>query len=71
MSEQELDDMTEGYRAGYFARETEFPERLKNRGAQFQHGWLNGRDDRLGRPRGNAKTLREAAVLATLKDAMP
>lgn len=62
------DDMVEGFIDGSKASETEFPERLSNRGAAYRHGWLNGRDDRIRSPRSGAGHLRELARQAMEKD---
>lgn len=71
MSRQANDDMVEGYTDGFKSEEAEFPARLANRGAAYRHGWLNGRDDRIRRPRAGAATLRDQADAAMREDAMP
>lgn len=64
-------DMVEGYLDGFRATEADFPDRLANRGESYRHGWLNGRDDRLGSPRSSAADLSEKADEAIKKDTMP
>tara|TARA_R110000737_G_scaffold239142_2_gene251172 strand:- start:1875 stop:2264 length:390 start_codon:yes stop_codon:yes gene_type:complete len=64
-----LDDMIEGYRDGF----TDDPidsaqDRMSNRSACYSHGWLNGRNDRIGRPRASAATLRSQAEEARRED---
>lgn len=52
--EQELLD-------GYFdgkADERDHPPEQSNRTEAYRHGWLNGRDDRVHRPRASAAELR-------------
>jgi hypothetical protein len=63
------DEMLEGYRDGFNDDRPEFPESLSNRGASYRHGWLNGRDDRVGKCRSTAPHLRELAQQAIEKDA--
>ena len=65
------DDMLEGYLDGFRDDRVDFPESLSNRGAAYRHGWLNGRDDRLRKPRAPAETLREESAEALEKDRMP
>lgn len=59
------DDMIEGYRDGY-AIDAIAPS--DNRSASYKHGWQNGRDDRLGRPRSSAAQLRLGAKMAKQDD---
>jgi hypothetical protein len=64
-----FDEMTQGYIDGFEDDRADFPESLSNRGFAYRHGWLNGRDDRTGKPRLAAQTLREMAEIAEAKDA--
>lgn len=50
-----------GYLAGYDSGSAELPECYKDKSAAFKHGWLNGRDDRLGQPHEKASVLRRRA----------
>lgn len=50
------DDMLVGYIDGFCDDRTEFPEQ-SNRSPAYRHGWLNGRDDRVGKPRDTAENL--------------
>ena len=63
-----FDEMTEGYMDGFEDTRDEFPSSLANRGKSYIHGWLNGRDDRLHKPRDLAKHLREQAEKAIEAD---
>ncbi len=58
------EDMLDGYRDGFDDDRAELPESLSNRGAAYKHGWLNGRDDRVGKPRDVASVLRRRAYMA-------
>ena len=51
-------NMVDGYLDGYRDDREDFPETLGNRGACYKHGWLNGRDDRVGNLRKSARYLR-------------
>lgn len=53
--------MMDGYFAGLDSGSYELPECQKDKSAAFKHGWLNGRDDRLGKPRDRADVLRRRA----------
>jgi hypothetical protein len=55
------DEMIEGY---YDGRDSTSPEPSGNRSYSYRHGFLNGRDDRSGKPRATAAELREQADLA-------
>jgi hypothetical protein len=55
-------DMMEGYWDGRDDERIEFPEQ-SNRSPAYRHGWLNGRDDRLHKPRDTAENLRRQADL--------
>ena len=59
------DDMVEGYLDGYKDTRDALPESLSNRSRSYQHGWLNGRDDRCGKPRASY-----AAIFAAAEEAM-
>ena len=57
-------EMVEGYRDGLDLSQ---PEPSGNRSRSYRHGFANGRDDRMSRPRASAEILRpdaEAAILA-------
>jgi hypothetical protein len=62
------DDMVEGYMDGFRDDRLEYPDSLSNRSRSYRHGWLNGRDDRVGEPRLAAKTIRELADIAMALD---
>jgi hypothetical protein len=60
------DEMVRGYLDG---RNLDCPEPSDNRSASYRHGFLNGRDEILGRPpRASYKTLCEAADRAMDED---
>lgn len=61
-------EMTEGYLDGRTDDREELPPSLSNRSASYRHGWLNGRDDRLGTPRAPAWRLRLDASAAIAED---
>ena len=49
--------------AGYIdGRDPDSPKPGPNRSDAYRHGWLNGRDDRLGCPRQSAEASREQAA---------
>jgi hypothetical protein len=54
------DEMLEGYMEGFASELKELPNG-NNRSDSYRHGWNNGRDDRLKRPRASAATLRKEA----------
>jgi len=60
-------DMLEGYRDGH---QKDAVPPGPNRSRSYVHGWLNGRDDRLGTPRANAERIREDGRKAELADAV-
>ena len=65
-------DMVDGYLDGFEDDREEFPASLSNRGRAYRHGWLNGRDDRLHRPRWRSVAEAElAADLAMREDRLP
>lgn len=55
-------EMTEGFLDGLADGRTELPA-LSNRSEAYQFGWLNGRDDRIHKPRKPAAVLRQEAAL--------
>lgn len=61
-----LDVMAEGYRDGFADHRPDYPH-ATNREPEYVHGWLNGRDDRIGSPRATADELRIRAghILST------
>lgn len=67
---QPHDDMVQGYLDGLDDDRVDLPGTFGNRSACYCHGWLNGRDDRLHRPRAPAAVLRELAAVAEADDAM-
>lgn len=52
-------DMAEGYLDGLKSEYADLGP--TNRSEAYTHGWLNGRDDRMGSPRAQAHELRERA----------
>lgn len=58
-----LDEMVAGYMAGFRSRSDELPDCHKDKSPGFRHGWLNGRDDRNGKPRERADVLRRRAEM--------
>ena len=56
----ELDEMTRGYLDGIDDFRAELPK-THNYSPAYVHGWLNGRDDRWGKPRDRAGVLRAKA----------
>lgn len=52
------DELTDGYLDGFNDERDAYPDSLANRGDRYRHGWMNGRDDRLGRPRASAAAIR-------------
>lgn len=63
-----LGDMVQGYLDGRSDSRLQFPDTLSNRGHAYRHGWLNGRDDRTGKPRDTAANLRAQASIAEQMD---
>jgi ribosome modulation factor len=47
----------EGYLAGRNSSSLDLPDCHKHKSAAWKHGWLNGRDDRIGVPREKASVL--------------
>lgn len=57
-------DIVDGYFDGREDARDEYPE-SSNRSAFYRHGWLNGRDDRVGKPRAcAAQILADLAALS-------
>lgn len=55
-------EMVEGYLSGLKDSNLGLPLLFKDKSVAFKHGWLNGRDDRVGKPRENdANVLRMRA----------
>jgi hypothetical protein len=54
-------DMIDGYLDGFEDDRDDYPSQ-SNRSEAYRHGWLNGRDDRLGKPRASAQMLRDEAA---------
>lgn len=50
-------EIAEGYMDGLFDHRDVPPEQ-SNRSIAYWHGWLNGRDDRIGKPRKAAALIR-------------
>lgn len=59
-------EMVEGYRDG---RDPNSPEPSSNRSHSYRHGFANGRDDLVKKPRARACFLREKAGAALTADA--
>lgn len=61
----ELADKEREMMAGYMDRldsgSKELPDCHKHKSAAYRHGWLNGRDDRIHKPREKASVLRARA----------
>ena len=64
------DDMVAGYLDGLADDRDVLPDSLSNRSARYCHGWQNGRDDRVRRPRPPAAALRLEAAAAEIADAL-
>lgn len=61
-------EIVEGYMDGFKSDANELPS-LTNRSDSYKHGWRNGRDDRLGKPRAAASTLRDEAAEIARREA--
>jgi hypothetical protein len=59
--------MLAGYLDGLHDDRAEYPL-ISNRTQAYLHGWLNGRDDRLRKPRSSAEFLREEAGRVIAED---
>lgn len=57
-----MQDMVRGYCDGKEDHRYELPEH-NNYSAAYIHGWKNGRDDRIGKPRDLANVLRKRAEM--------
>ena len=55
-----MEEMVQGYLDGFKDDRAELPKQT-NRLPAYTHGWLNGRDDRIGKPRERAEVLRRKA----------
>lgn len=60
LSEKER-EMMAGYMDGLDSGSSDLPDCHKNKSAAYRHGWLNGRDDRIHKPREKASVLRARA----------
>lgn len=69
METPKMDDMLKGYLDGFDSPLTDFPEVPRIRSVAYKHGWLNGRDDRIGKPRECADVLRGRATMILGMDA--
>lgn len=56
------DEVYEGYRDGRSDERDSLPASMANRSDAYVFGWLNGRDDRLRKPRAKADDLRKRAA---------
>ncbi len=54
-------EMMAGYMDGLDSGSSELPACHKHKSAAYRHGWLNGRDDRIHKPREKASVLRARA----------
>lgn len=61
------DDMADGYKDGF---QPDAVPPGPNRSRSYVHGWLNGRDDRIGKPRATAEKIRKDGEKARLADAV-
>lgn len=61
MNETAMQDMVRGFWDGFEAESVALPDAAHLESAAYQHGWRNGRDDRIGHLRAPAQTLRERA----------
>lgn len=57
-----MDEMIQGYWDGKDDARMELPKQ-NNYSPAYVHGWLNGRDDRIGKPREFASVLRARAAM--------
>jgi len=60
-------DMVLGYYDGHSDDRNDLPKQ-HNYSPSYVHGWLNGRDDRIGKPRDAASVLRARADLIMEND---
>lgn len=56
-------DMVRGYLLGFKSGSRTLPTCYAHASAAFKHGWLNGRDDRTGKPRDRYSVLRARAEM--------
>lgn len=56
-------DMVRGYIAGFNSGSLDIPACHDMQSTAFRHGWMNGRDDRVGQPRERYSVLRARADL--------
>lgn len=61
-------EMMEGYLDGLKDIRPHLSAQATNRSHSYQHGWLNGRDDRNHNPRAGAEILRKQAEKAISRD---
>lgn len=61
--EEPVREMVDGYWAGRSDGCLDYPEIYRGKSTAFKHGWLNGRDDRVGKPREKATVLRARAEM--------
>jgi hypothetical protein len=61
-----IDEMVEGYLDGFSDNRHNLPVH-HNYSPIYAHGWLNGRDDRLGTPHAYAKMLRKQGEILLLE----
>lgn len=61
-------DMIEGYLDGYNDDRKTLPDSLANRTYSYKHGWLNGRDDRMKKPRAPYQKVMKQFDVALEKD---
>lgn len=62
-------EVVDGYMKGIGGLSETLPECYDKKSAAWKHGWRNGRDDRLGRPRECASVLRRRADMVLTVDA--
>lgn len=60
-SSQKEREMMAGYMDGLDSGSEDLPDCHKHKSASYRHGWLNGRDDRIHKPREKASVLRARA----------
>ena len=62
------DEALAGYRDGLNDSRDTLPDSLSNRSEVYRVAWMNGRDDRLGKPRAAASTIRAQMEEARQKE---
>lgn len=65
-----MDEMTEGYLDGFSDTRMDLPKQ-NNYSPAYVHGWLNGRDDRINKPRSTADVLRRRADMILISQEQP